>query len=401
MTSATLTEQPATMSTPHCRRLFADFFLLGATAFGGPAIIAQMRRLSVVQRHWMSASEFDEGIALSQALPGATAMQCAAYAGLRLRGFRGALASFVGLGLPAFLLMLAASVGYPHAAGLLTAQATLRGLRVAVVAIVAWSALGFARTQTRTSADLIFVGLSTLLLLLGCHPVLVVGVTAVAGLLRSGQREAVPVLPPAAPIGGHLVKWVGLLMLAATCGVGVLLLTAPSLALLGLAMMKIDMVAFGGGFAALPLMQDEFVTSSAAVAASTFMDGIAFGQVTPGPIVVTATFIGYQIHGLPGAIVATAGIFFPSFTLVVAVGPWFERLQRNPRFRSATKAASLAFVGLLVSVTLRLARSLPWTTGHVLLALAALAGLRVGIKTYWIVFACGLLATLMQRFGVF
>jgi chromate transporter len=391
--------QPTTPA-PSCRHLLIGFLVLGATAFGGPATVAQMRNLTVVRRRWLLASQFDEGLALAQVLPGATAMQCAAHAGLRLRGFRGALMAFVGFALPAFLLMLVASVAYSHAIQFLAAQATLRGLNVAVIAVVAWSALGFARAQIGTFEDLLLVVLSALLLSFGCHPVLVVAATALVGMLRPGRTEPASSSSDGAQAPRSAVRQVGLLMLAACFTATSLFLISPRLALLGLTMTRIDLFAFGGGFAALPLMHDEFVRSSAVLSASTLMDGVALGQVTPGPIVITAAFVGYQVDGVLGAVVATAGIFFPSFTLVIAVAPWFGRLQSSPRFRSATKAAALAFVGLLVFVTFQFASSLLWTTGLALLALVSLAGLAAGVRTHWIVLACGLAATLMQRFGV-
>jgi chromate transporter len=392
--------QPPTPLAPSYCRLFLGFLGLGATAFGGPATVAQMRNLTVVRRGWLLASQFDQGIALAQALPGATAMQCAAYAGLRLRGFAGALAAFVGFALPAFLLMLVASAAYSHAVTLVAAQATLQGLRVAIIAVVAWSAFGFARAQIHTLADLLLVALSALLLSVGCHPLLVVATAALLSMLRPRWVEAPPDASHGAKTVRCLARWAGLFMLVAASAVTILFLISPRLALLGLTMMRIDLFAFGGGFAALPLLHDEFVTSTGTLSRSTLMDGIALGQVTPGPIVITATFVGYQLHGLLGAVVATIGIFFPSFTLVIAVAPWFHRLQRSPRFRSATKAATLAFVGLLFSVTFQFARSLPWTAGVVLLALASLLGLAVGISTHWIILACGFVATLAQRLGL-
>ena len=393
-----VTVHPNTALVPSYTQLFLGFLGLGATAFGGPATVAQMRNLTVVCRGWLLASQFDEGIALAQALPGATAMQCAAYAGLRLRGFAGALMAFVGFGFPAFLFMFVASVAYSHAIELLSAEATLRGLNAAVVALVAWSALGFSREQIGELADVVLVGLSTLLLSFGCHPALVVAATALVGMLHSRQTEGPPGTPRRAQAAG--AKWVGFLILTAGLVVTALFLISPKVALLGLRMMRIDLLAFGGGFSALPLMHDEFVRASAVLSAGTLMDGIALGQVTPGPIVITATFVGYQLSGLWGAVVATLGIFFPSFTLVIAFAPWFNRLQRSPRFRSATKAATLAFVGLLISVTVQLASSLLWTTGLALLALASLVGLAAGLRAQWIVLTCGLAATLMWRLGV-
>jgi chromate transporter len=389
---------PASAPPPSTARLFLAFLRLGATAFGGPATIVQMRALAVTRKQWLSAGEFDEGLALAQVLPGATAMQCAACTGLRLRGFAGALAAFVGFGLPAFLLMLAAATAYRHAVPLLAAQAVLRGLRVAVVAIVAWAALDLARAQLKSLSDLLIVLFATVLLVLGCHPALVVVAMAAAGMLRAKRGASAPVDLPAVD-ARQAIRQVGLLVLVAIVATGSLFALSPGLASLALAMMRIDAVAFGGGFAALPLMWSEFVTIRAALPAEAFVDGIALGQVTPGPIVITATFVGYAVAGLWGGFVATAGIFFPSFTLVVALAPWWRRLQRLARVQAATRAAALAFVGLLVSMALQLVKSVPWTVGLGLLALAALVALGLRARILGVVLACAALAPLLQKLG--
>jgi chromate transporter len=357
-------------------RLFTAFLRLGATAFGGPASVARMREMAVVRRQWLAAEDFEQGLALCQMLPGATAMQCAAFIGLRLHGLVGAVATFIGFGLPAFLIMLAASMAYVHALPRLGAQGIFAGLRIAVVAIIANATLDFGRAQIKTKTDGLLVGLVAILMLLRGQPVLVVIAAMLLGVLLARKKsmpsptELVPVNLP------RLARQLGLILLGMVGLMTALLVLSPGLATLALTMMKIDVAAFGGGFAALPLMYDEFVFSRGAVSALALMDGIALGQVTPGPIVITATFIGYQVAGLLGGLVATVGIFIPSFTLVIASTPWFQQLQRYGRVRAATKTAALAFVGLLVSATYQMGQSVPWNVMHVLLVLATFLALR-------------------------
>jgi chromate transporter len=115
------------------------------------------------------------------------------------------------------------------------------------------------------------------------------------------------------------------------------------------------------------------------------MDGIALGQATPGPIIITATFIGQQVAGLAGAVVATACIFAPSLAILLVAEPWFLRLSRSRIFAGVTAALVLSFVGLLASVTLHLAREASWNLASVLLALAALAALLAQVEVVWIV----------------
>ena len=131
------------------------------------------------------------------------------------------------------------------------------------------------------------------------------------------------------------------------------------------------------------------------VEARTFIDGIALGQITPGPIVVTTTFVGYQLAGLAGAFVATAAVFFPSFLLLLAVAPWFDRLRARPWFTPALRGAILSFVGLLVFVTYGLARSLDWSLATAVLSMAAFVALRAGASVPVVVLASAVAAVLV------
>jgi chromate transporter len=140
-------------------------------------------------------------------------------------------------------------------------------------------------------------------------------------------------------------------------------------------MLRIDLFAFGGGFASLPLMLHEVVNVRGWMDQKTFMDGIALGQITPGPIVITATFIGYVISGMAGAFVATAAIFTPSFLVLVITMPVFDRLKSSVYFVGATRGIFASFVGLLFFVTLTFALAVPWDSIRIIMGLAALGAL--------------------------
>jgi chromate transporter len=379
-------------------RLFLAFLRLGAVAFGGPASIARIRDLAVVERGWLAQAEFEQGLVLCQMLPGATAMQCAAFIGLRLGGLPGAVAAFLGFGMPAFLVMLAASVAYVHALPLLDVPWLMGGLRLAVVAVVAHATLAFARAQIKTSVDALVVVVAAALFLLQAQPVSVVlGAVLMGMLLPRGPTATV--LPPV-QIQARQSAWrLAVVLGSGGCALVGLALLSPWLGSLALAMMKIDVTAFGGGFAALPLMYDEFVRSRGAVSALALTDGVALGQITPGPIVITATFIGYIVARLPGAVAATAGIFLPSFTLVIALAPCFGHLQRYGRVRAATRTAALAFVGLLVSATWQIGRSVPWHFMHVVMAAGVLLALHRKLNIILIMASAALAEFILARFG--
>ena len=155
------------------------------------------------------------------------------------------------------------------------------------------------------------------------------------------------------------------------------------------------MFAFGGGFASVPLMFHEIVGVRNWMDSQTFMNGIVLGQVTPGPIVITATFIGYMLSGLFGGIIATLGIFLPSFMLVVAVSPYFDHLRTSPYFNKIIGGVLCSFVGLLLTVTIRFALNVHWDLFHTLLASGALVALLLKVDILWVVVIGAIISALV------
>jgi chromate transporter len=134
-------------------------------------------------------------------------------------------------------------------------------------------------------------------------------------------------------------------------------------------------------------MLHEVVDARGWLDSQTFMDGIALGQVTPGPIVITATFIGYQVAGLAGAVVGTVSVFTPSFLMVLAAVPYFDRLQRSLLFRRALRGVLVSFVGLLAAVAVSFALAVSWSIPAAILGVAALVALRLKVDILWVVLA--------------
>src|SRR5512140_1042196 len=168
-------------SKPSVTEIFAGFLRLGLTAFGGPAMVGYIRDLAVGKKGWVTDESFREGVALCQSLPGATAMQTAAYAGLRAGGVRGAVAAYTGFGLPAFFFMVGLSVLYHEARELGPALAVFRGLQLIVVALVVNAAWNFGRTSLKHWKDILLAAVSGLFLMAGGSPILAVGGAAFAG----------------------------------------------------------------------------------------------------------------------------------------------------------------------------------------------------------------------------
>jgi len=386
----------ATESVPPIR-LFRAFLKLGMTAFGGPAMVAHIRELSVERCRWLSKESFMNGVVLCQSMPGATAMQTAGYVGLRSGGLRGAFASYVGFGLPAFLLMVALSVLYNGSRQLPLVVSLFQGLQVIVVAIVANATSVFGREIARRRGDLLLAPAAAALFWLGVSPFLVIVGAAAVGIAFLGASASSPL--PASGNGNpvRLSRAILVLISLACLAVGVLYFVDRRLYQLAAAMLRIDLFAFGGGFASLPLMFHEIVNVRGWMDGRTFMDGIALGQVTPGPIVITATFVGYLAGGIPGSLVATVAIFTPSFVVLVAATPFFDRLNGSRYFSGATRGILASFVGLLFYMTARFAVAVPWDAVRALFGVAVFLALARKLNLLYIVLAGAALSIFLFR----
>jgi chromate transporter len=378
---------PVLSPAPTLRQLFLAFLRLGLTAFGGPAMIAYIRELAVGREKWLAKESFQGGVALCQMIPGATAMQVAAYVGLRVRGMSGAVVSYVGFGLPAFLLMLLLSVLYTRMHNLPVVMAAFSGLQALIVAVVANATVSFGRTTLTGWRQGVIALVAALLFWVTVHPLLILLLASLLGiaLITVQGKQAGGKQVPLQATSPAVLRPLAALIVAA--GVVLLLLAwfRPQLAGLALLMARIDLVAFGGGFASVPFMFHEIVEVRSWIDGATFLDGIALGQFTPGPIVITATFVGYLLCGLSGAVVATVSIFLPSLLLVIGVAPYFSRLRSFIWFNRAISGVLSSFVGLLATVTLRFALQVHWDGLHLLLGVAALAALLRKVDILWVV----------------
>ncbi len=371
---------------PLLHQLFGSFLRMGITAFGGPAMIAYMRKMSVGEKQWLDGETFQDGVALCQTIPGATAMQMAAYIGLKTRGVRGAISCYVGFGLPAFLLMLALSFAYSQTHELPAVISVFSGLQAVIVAVVANATLSFGKSSVKSWKSVVIALVAAGLFWLMVNPVLIILLAALLGMLmNSGQPDAQRAAHPASM--RHTTLPLLVFLSISVAGLAVLFYFRKELFELAVLMSKIDLIAFGGGFVSVPLMFHEVVEVRSWMDGPTFLNGIVLGQFTPGPIVITATFVGYLVYGLPGALIATVAIFLPSFLMLIGVAPWFDRVRSSPWFTRAIGGILCSFVGLLLTVTIRFALNVPWDWPHLALATAAFAALILKRDILWVVLA--------------
>ncbi|MBI4858760.1 MAG: chromate efflux transporter [Candidatus Riflebacteria bacterium] len=380
------------------KELLGTFFLIGATSYGGPAIVARIHQVIVHGKRWLTEEEFEESVAFCQILPGPVAVQLATHIGWRLHGGLGALLVSVSYTLPAFGLMLALSAATFRFGHLPLVDAILKGLGAAVSGIVADATLSMARSSLKDwrgalialgAAAAFFTRQDALVVLLGAA---IAGACLTLHLFRPvAEPPAVRPGRPCPPGGtGAFSIFVLAALFLALVAAGAL--RDPGYPALGLAMMKVNLLAFGGGYTAIALMYQQVVTHHAWLTAKEFITGMALSQITPGPVIVNATFIGYKLGGWLGAIYSTFCVFWPSGLLLVLLAPHFARIRSSPILKACVRGLLAAFIAMLVFVLWQMASASIHGPSTAALAVGAFVALRVDVHPIWIILATVVLA---------
>jgi len=376
---------------PSWFELFLSFFWIGLTGFGGLAMTAHIRKHIVDKRNWLDANTFDSGLALCQVIPGAIVMQLAAYIGLKLKGIRGAVVSFIGFGLPAFLIMFILSVLYKQSQNISGVELVLSGLRVVIVAIVANAAYIFGKKNFKNMNDWVIAVIAAGLFLTKLHPFLVLLIASILGLLLTKKDSPeTEKLASARTFRFFLI----LILVVVVCST-ILFFVNKDYFILATIMLRIDLFSFGGGLAAMPIMYHELVDLFGWFDKKTFMDGVILGQVTPGSIIIAATFFGYMHFGITGSIIATVCVFTPSFLILMGIIPFFDKLRSYPQFHKVINGILCSFVGLLTVVTYRFTIDIQWNWVNILFTLIAFALLVRKVDVIWIILGGILLSLIM------
>ena len=362
----------------------------GFTAFG--SAITQKLLALVSNRKWLSAEEIDDGFALVQLYPGPMMVDFTAYVGYKLRGVPGAIVATTGFILPAYLLMLGVSVLYFNfnTGNLPWVQPFFVGLEAIVVGIVAHLALDFGARVIKGRVQALIAVLAFGALLYKVNPVLIIAVSLALGMamLRPAQATALRTAPRPA----RFSPWIAIgVVTAVIIAVAVFAATLQSdVGRMALSFFKIGSVAFGNGVTIMPLVQADVVDTYGWLSQAQFTDGIALGQITPGPGLITATFVGYKLAGFWGATLATFAIFSPSFAMTLIFTEVFTRLRSLRLIRGAMAGVLASFVGLLVVMALQLGATAFKGPAALTLAAGALVAVRYfKLDVVW-VFAGGL-----------
>jgi chromate transporter len=358
------------------RELAWLFGKLGFVAFGGPAAhVAMMRQEVVERRRWMDDQEFLDLNGATNLIPGPNSTELAIHIGRERAGWRGLLVAGACFIVPATLIVLAFAVVYERYGSTPAGTSLLYGITPVVIAIVAQALWGLLKTAIKgplTAA----VGAATLVLylLLNVPEIPLLFGSAFLVFLADNARR----------------RWTG--GAASVAPLGFLALQLPAVGGSGsifLSFLKIGSVLFGSGYVLLAFLRSEFV-GPGMLTEQQLVDAVAVGQVTPGPVFTTATFIGYLLEGVPGALTATVGIFLPAFIFVAITGPFIARLRRSPVLSSLLDGVNVASLALMAGVTWELGRATVTDPLAAAIAVVALVLLvRFKVNSAWLVVGGG------------
>jgi chromate transporter len=317
--------------------LVTYFLRLGSSGFGGPIALAGYMQRDLIPRGWVTEDEYREGLAFSQMMPGPLAAQLAMWVGFIRHGVVGA--SLVGLVfiLPTFLIVLAVSYLYVAFQGISLVQSLFYGMGPVIIAIVALSAFRLARTTVGSDRRLwlIFAIVALITVVAHAEIALLFVIAGFIGILLYS------------PSGGW--RWpghaaMGIWGIPSLLGITVAL---PVLVELGAFFVKAGAFTFGSGLAIVPFLHQGVVLHYGWLTERQFLDAVAVGIITPGPVVITAAFVGYLVAGFPGATVAAAGVFLPVYLFVLFVGRYIVRYREKPALKGFVKGATAAASGAI------------------------------------------------------
>jgi chromate transporter len=334
------------------RTIFLAFFQIGLTAYG-MAILQKLRGL-VIQRGWLTEEEANEGLAMVQLYPGPIMVDFTAYVGYRLRGVPGALLATLGFVLPSFVLVVLLSAAYFAGGNLPWVHKLFLGLEALVIGVIANVTLNLGQQALKGRVE-VFIALAAFIALLFKVNAILVPLAALAlGAFAITPRRGVAPAAHTAAISTRRLASVTALALAVVASAVVAETLGTNLGALTVSLFKIGSVAFGSGMSIISVMQAEVVQAHGWVNQREFLDGLALGQITPGPVLITAAFIGYKLGGVLGAALATLAIFSPSIAMTLVFTEFFGHIKHMKRVRGALAGVLAAFVGLLAATLVQL-----------------------------------------------
>lgn len=348
--------------------IFKVFAKLGIFAFGGPAAhVAMMEDEIVTKRKWMSKERFIDMYGFTSLIPGPNSTEMAILMGYHRGGMIGLIIAGVSFILPAVLIVLAFAYIYVNYGSVPLVAELFDGVKPVILAIVIQALYRLSKTVLSSlEKGMIFIAVLALSFFgISEIPLILIG-ASIYLLIKKLSKGKVFVVEP--------MSWI----------------------LVFLVFLKIGSVLYGSGYVLLSFLETEFVLKYGAITSQTLLDAVAVGQFTPGPVFTTATFIGYVIAGLPGAIAATVGIFLPSFLLVGLVFPWFEKLRKNPILSIVLDGVNIASIALMAAVTIKLGLSsiIDWQSA-IIFIVSAIVLIKTKVNSTWLILVGALIGIIL------
>lgn len=385
--------------------LFWTFLKIGSTAFGGfMALISVVQNYLVDRKKLLTDSEILDGISLATILPGPVAVNVVAYAGYRINGIIGALICSTAVILPSFLLILILSHLYFTWGEIPAVNNVFNGFIPAVAAIIVAATLNMGKKTLQGIPEYI-IALTALLLLTFAggfySTIAIIIASGLAGLLllksKTNSNESLNVNTTSdknSTLPKSILAFLALPIAAMTLP---LIKTSSVITVnLFITFAGMSVLLFGGGFVFIPMIQEIVVDTYGWVTNKEFIDGIALGQVTPGPILISATFIGYKMAGVPGAVAATIGIFLPPAILMLFCTHFLDRLKKSVSINAVLKGIRCGVIGMIAAAAIVVMRSAePNLISAGIFLLALLSLVKFKIEVAWIIPASGLAGYLL------
>jgi len=356
--------------------IFLQFLKLGFIAFGGPAAHTALMEREIVQRRgWLSQQMFLDFMGAVNLIPGPNSTQMTMLTGYGLRGFRGMLASGLGFIGPAALITGVLAWLYVRMGHLPQIEAFFFGLKPAVIAVIAAAIVQLGRKAVK--------GIWLALLAVGVLAATLLGLNEITAILGAGALGMAAFAIHNGFRGSGTLKNIAPFVLLHTAGLAAPLTTGK----LFLVFLKIGAVLFGSGYVLVAYLDAELVQKLGWLSREQLLDAIAIGQFTPGPILSAATFVGYVLQGWTGALVATLGIFLPSFVFIVILFPVIPRLRKSPYTAAFLDSVNVAAVAVMLSVSIVMTADVAadWRAALIMAAALAVVFAFKKLSSVWII----------------
>ena len=365
----------------HLKEVFQYFSKLGFVAFGGPAAhVAMMEEDLVARKKWLSEQEFLDYMGATNLIPGPNSTEMTMHCGYHRAGVKGLFVAGMSFIIPAVLLTLAVAVFFEKFSEIAWVVPIINGIKAAVISFIAAAILKLGKKAVKSTtlfilgvivAGLSFWGINEILCILG------------AGLIFMLTKQV---------IEKKSINSLAILPLFA-------FLKIPySHLMLFLIFMKVGLVLFGSGYVLFAYLDGELIENAGWLTPPDLVEAIAIGQVTPGPVLSTATFVGYKVGGFPGALLATVGIFLPSFFYVWGLNKFVSKMQNSVWLKNFLMAVNVAAVAVMVVVTVKMAQSIiiDWKTAAICALSFFVYFYFKGINTLWIILGGALLGFILN-----